>query len=232
MVKLFCFTCAGGTAALYNNIKNEVSENIEMICFEYPGHGNRSREDLKRKFDDLLEEAAEFINSNISDGEDFAVMGYSMGSLIAYEAVAGGHLKKNPMHLFFAAHAMPGDVFYKSDFSKLSDEEFAEEVKELGGFEKYEKRMLNNRYFRKKIFDPLRADYDIHEQYEKRDHDKLDIPVDIFYSRNDILEERIVLWKDLFSCDIDFHEMGDNHFFINDCHKEMAEIISEALSDK
>ena len=57
-MKLFCFSYAGGAAEFYSGLGKELSKTgqIEVLPIDYPGHGRRVREPLRRSIAKLAEE--------------------------------------------------------------------------------------------------------------------------------------------------------------------------------
>ena len=50
---LFCFTFAGGTAAFYERLIQRIQPDVEVICFDYSGHGKRYKEKLPSDFEEV-----------------------------------------------------------------------------------------------------------------------------------------------------------------------------------
>lgn len=42
-MKLICFTYAGGNSSFYDQLKNELLPDVNLIAAEYSGHGTRHR---------------------------------------------------------------------------------------------------------------------------------------------------------------------------------------------
>lgn len=75
-----------------------------------------------------------------------------------------------------------------------------------------------------------RADYTLIGKYrfEKLDL-KTGIPATVFYSETDTPLEDMELWKNYFTGDCKYYKFEGTHFFIQEHHREMAEIIREKL---
>ena len=105
-MKLICFTYAGGNSSFYDQLKNELLPNVNLIAAEYSGHGTRHRSPFYSDFDELANDMLVQIEKELDEKEPFAIMGYSMGSIAAIEVLSKLMVKKMPLpiHVFLAAH--------------------------------------------------------------------------------------------------------------------------------
>ena len=85
-MQLFCFTYAGGTAAFFNQLEAACAGKIDFVKLEYPGHGLRRKENLCDAFQDLVADSYVQLRENYLGG-DYALLGYSMGSIAALESL-------------------------------------------------------------------------------------------------------------------------------------------------
>lgn len=77
---------------------------------------------------------------------------------------------------------------------------------------------------------PVKMDYVIWSKYKYEDKgNKIPCDVTVMYSSKDPLSASVHGWADLTEKNIDFYELGDNHFFIKQHYKEVAEIINNHL---
>ncbi|MGN0521691.1 MAG: thioesterase II family protein [Eubacterium sp.] len=229
--QLFCIPYAGGNADLFSNLENALDGSIKVTPIEYSGHGKRSGLEFYNTFDEMVKDVAKSINSRI-DAENIAVFGYSMGSVVAFEILLQKLLIKEPVRLFIASHEAPGTHWESMEYNALDDTEFLKKIVEFGGIDRFNERMLNNKFFRKMIFNPIRADYKLISQYKLTSTKKLDIKATMFYSENDVSFNSAEKWQDRFINKIDFYEMGDNHFFIKEHYNDIAKIIFDTLKQQ
>ena len=119
----------------------------------------RCFEDLNEMVDDAYKQITKELN-----GQRYAIMGYSMGAIIAFEVVR--KLQENgyylPGHVFFCAQNSPSAQI-KRNMRGLSEDEFFQKVLELGGTEE---ELVNNKEIRKIFGKILRSDYEAFETYE------------------------------------------------------------------
>ena len=93
-MKLICFTYAGGNSSFYDQLKNELLPDVNLIAAEYSGHGTRHRSPFYSDFDELANDMLVQIEKELDEKEPFAIMGYSMGSIAAIEVLSKLMVKK------------------------------------------------------------------------------------------------------------------------------------------
>ena len=225
-VKLFCVPYAGGTAEVFSGLSEYLKEDIELIQIEYSGHGKRAKEPFYKTFDEMAEDTARLINESLDGDEKFAVFGYSMGSVVSFECIVRGLLKGQPCHFFIASHEAPGEHWESMEYAALDDMAFFRKIVDFGGFKAEDEARMENRFFRKLIFNPIKKDYDLIAQYRLTTEKKADVKTTMMFSPRDVKKESAVLWQNRFTKEIEFIEIGDNHFFINKEQEKIANIIN------
>lgn len=228
-MQLFCFTVAGGTAVFYDQLEEACAGQIEFVKLEYPGHGLRHKESLCDTFQELAADMYSQIRERYSGG-DYALMGYSMGSIAAFETLQ--YLAKikelpYPRYIFLAAH----EPKTMTDLDKFSPDVLDEYIKKrtllFGGIPE---RLVDNKSFWRMYLPLYKADYLMISRY---DFENLiyttDIPAIVFYSEQDTPREGVELWKKYFTGRCEFVEYIGTHFFINEHCREMAVLIKERL---
>jgi len=230
-MKLFCFTFAGGTAAFFNKISEEIN-GIECVRVEYAGHGDRRKEPFYRSFDELTADMYRIVADGLNGDEEYALFGYSMGTIAVIEIlqkiICDGKIKA-PKHIFLAAH----EPHSKAELVDYTEEELDEYVKErtirFGGVP--EKLIYNKSFWR--VYLPIyRVDYSIIAKYLFEEIAfTTDIPFTIFYSETDTPFEEMKLWAKYFKGNGEYHLFEGNHFFINEHYKDMARIIEKRITE-
>ncbi len=223
--QLFCFSYAGGTAAFFDVIEKDL-KGIELVKLEYAGHGERRREAFYKDFDALADDMYEQLRKRYCGGE-YALLGYSMGSISLVEVlkrIFASEMKK-PINIFLSAH----EPHTKSELLNFEADELDEWVKERTiRFGAVPKRLLDNKVFWRTYLPVYRADYMIIGKYQFEQLDmKADIPTTVFYSETDTPLSEMQLWEKYFPCE--FHQYPGTHFFIQEHHAEMAEIIKNKM---
>lgn len=228
-MQLYCFTFAGGTAAFFNQLEETCAGRIDFVKLEYPGHGSRHREKLCDTFQELAVDLYGQLKESFSGG-DYALMGYSMGSIAVLETLRylmGQEELPYPRRVFIAAHEPRTMV----GLDKYNTEDLDEFVKSrtilFGGVPR---QLVNNRSFWRMYLPLYKADYLMIGRY---DFEHLvyttDIPAVVFYSEQDTPRAQMEPWKRYFTGDCEFVEYTGSHFFINEHYREMAAVIMERL---
>ena len=82
-LRLFCFHHAGGSAALYRELREELAPDIDVLPVQLPGREGRVDDVLPNRMDALVAELDEQLDTVLA--APYALYGHSMGALIAYE---------------------------------------------------------------------------------------------------------------------------------------------------
>ena len=226
--QLFCFTYAGGSASFFNGIAKDLPE-VDLVALEYSGHGTRHNEPLYNSFDGLADDMYRMLKS-LYTGGSYSLFGYSMGTISLVEVLRRIIQQTEiplPDRVFLAAH----EPETKAELSGFSSGEMDDMVKErtirFGGVPE---RLINNIIFWRTYLPLYRADYSIIGKYR---FDKLNmvfqIPTVIFYTESETRRNEIEQWKNIFVGECEFFAYEGNHFFIQDYHGEMAEIIRDRM---
>lgn len=131
-ILLFYIPYAGGSAGEFLQLQKYMDEKIIMCPIEYAGHGKRHEEILYCSFEESVNDVYERIVAQLSVGDQYALLGHSMGSIIAYE-VYFKLLENNiikPMHIFYSGSKGP---FVEKKLQKVTDEQIFEFLISLGG---------------------------------------------------------------------------------------------------
>lgn len=227
-MKLICLPYAGGSAqALKNKLDKFLDSSIEIVLIELPGRGNRFGEKLISDFNELIQNLLQKVLPEISDGMDYALLGYSMGSRIIYVLyyeIVKRKFKK-PETMFFCS-AIPPKIPYVR--KKLDRESIIQEMKRLGGTDS---EVLNNVQLMD-IFTPImRADMYVLYSYVYIEYkEKIQVPIVVQYGSydGDVIDS-VKRWADYAEGACEFYGYDDGHFFINRYYKEMAEVINAKL---
>lgn len=226
--QLFILPYAGGSIMAFKKLTDLINKSVSVQTVEYPGRGTRAKEPLADSIWSLLDDAVEYINAKRNPQIPYALMGYSMGSILAYEMLAQKKIHGELMHLFICAEISPKkreeELCQEKD---PTDEEILHRARKLGGID--ERMVADNRFY-DIYLKPMLSDYRLLLQYRYGGYEeKLKVDTTFFYCEKDTSIDDINLWKDQIDGKFDFHEYGKNHFFINHHYNEIAEIINSHL---
>lgn len=228
-MQLFCFTFAGGTAEFFNQMEDICTGKIDFVKLEYPGHGSRRKEKLCDTFQELAEDLYGQLKENYSGG-DYALLGYSMGSIAVLETMhylMGQGELPCPRYVFLAAHEPRTMVSLDGYSAEDMDEYIKNRTILFGGVPR---QLVDNKSFWRMYLPLYKADYLMISRY---DFDNLtyttDIPAVVFYSEQDTPRVEMERWRKYFTGSCEFVEYTGTHFFINEHYREMAALIRERL---
>lgn len=230
-MQLFCIPFAGGSKSAFKELALHIDEVIDVVLLEYPGHDSRINEKFCETIQDLKTDISEQIGNSRKLGIPFSILGYSMGSIVAYELLSDIFNSEGysdvPVHVFLCANEALSNYKPRVDFEKMTPEEVQATLVSMGGIDE---RILKNPRFLKVFLRPVEADYRALSAYRfivGRKNPAVDCS--IFYSKNDTSFEQVKNWTQLFDGDVDFYEFGDNHFFIQSVAERMANEINRLL---
>jgi len=228
-MQLFLLPYAGGDVNSFKNLTTFLDKRIQVITVEYPGRGRRAREKFVEDFEKLVEDVAEYINSRRDENMPYAVLGYSMGSIIAYEIASAGRISGELKHVFFCAENSPMDKRDGHLGINATDESVIQRLAEFGGINK---KLLQNKRFFDIYMRPSIEDFKLLKQHECIiGETKIQCSATIIYSEADTPYNEVERWAELINGKTEFYEMGDNHFFINQNSEKIAKILNETLEE-
>lgn len=230
MVNLYCLPYAGGTATIYRKHLNKLDSYINLQPIELAGRGARFNEPLIDSIENTVEDIYSLIKTTLDPNVPYALLGYSMGSLITYELYYKikqlGH--QSPVHIFFCAKEAPNIPVKDKWIHKLDDNELIKEIMPLGGISE---EVLKNREILELYIPIIRADYKVVETYKFNQREMLiDCDITVINGKNDYTHiNHIYEWEKMTKgkCTFDFFDGG--HFFINNYNNQLAEIVSKTL---
>lgn len=228
-MKLICIPYAGGNSSFFYSWKKEF-DFLEVTPIELNGRGEYVKESLNDNLNDAVEDLFIKLKKH-SDGNDYAIFGHSMGSLLAYELyykLVENNLK-TPKHIFFSGKKAPHLISSLPPIHNLHLDKFIKKIKEIGGTPDaiFEHSDLLD------FFIPiLRADFKIVETYKYMEKNiKIGCPVSVIGGLSDQVArpEELIQWTELCAneCNIQFFEGG--HFFIEEKKKEVIQFLKNTL---
>lgn len=227
-MQMFILPYAGGSIAAFKRLTDLIDERVEVVTVEYPGRGTRAKEPLCGSIEELLQNAIQYCCDRRKGDLPYAVMGYSMGSVLAYEMIVRESIPGELMHLFISAEVSPKDRSLElRKVENPTEERILERARCLGGVDE---RMLKNRRFAEIYIKPMLSDYRLFFEYRFGAYtEKIKTDTTFFYCEKDTAYSDVLKWNELIEGEFTFHEIGDNHFFINQHYEQMASVINETL---
>ncbi len=231
-ITLFCFPYAGGSAAVFSKWRVLLDKNIDFAPIELAGRGRRIREQMFKSIAEAVDDVFKIINPALGNNP-YALLGHSMGSVIAFELYY--KLKENnlpePVHIFFSGRGAPHiPMNDKKKFHLMPEEQFKKEMIQLGGTAKefFEHPELLE------VFLPLlRSDLKVNESYIYKEKPvKLNCSITILngLKDEDVRPEEVEAWKIHTNRDCTIHNFPGGHFFINEETRKIVDIINNTLA--
>lgn len=223
--RLFCLPYAGSGASLYAQWSKYVDQDIEVCPIQLPGRENRRNETLCNDVEKITSEIVDAI-SDLLD-KPFAIFGYSMGGILAYELTLKLYERFNvkPEKLFMSASSIFRDKKVL-EVSCMNETQLMEYLKKSCGVPL---EILSDKYFRQEFFPIIKNDYTLIEKYQFN-YKKVPCDIVAFASREDqeVFYRNIRLLR-FFSKDFELHHMFGNHFFIRQEYKKIGEMVSDII---
>ena len=196
---------------------------------EFAGHGRRIKEPLYNDFHEAVNDAYGFILSNDAKDDEYAIWGYSMGGLLAYEicCMLARNDGKMSIHIFIASMRTPEDIDIFKRIGELNDDELLKFVVGLGGVPK---EILNSSVFNHLFFPIIRNDFLLLNKYKVSEIRKFDVNMTILYGKEDYsVKKNIQMWRQYTNKNFDTIPYNGDHFFINNNSTKVFSDIYEKL---
>lgn len=229
MTKLFCIPYAGGSSLSYVSWIPELKDDIQIIPVELSGRGYRYNEKKIESFEDAVKDILGFIEGKVDMedcSEEYALMGHSMGGLLAYELyykIKQAQLRL-PKYIILSAINLPSHFSCKS-ILKMNPDEFEEYILAMGGIPK---EILKNENSKRIIMNRIYSDYSILGSYEYKEHQKcIECDSYILCGSEDMIagEKDILKWGSFFEKPIKQIKIKGGHFFIYDSFHTTMNVI-------
>jgi len=216
---------AGGSSFSFMKVTRFLDSKIEPITIEYAGRGSRKEEPFITEYNEFVFDVIRQIKKKRKIGLPFSLFGYSMGSTLAFDIASKGLLDDNLIHCFFCAEGSPVKNNPDRQYATLDTEEFIKKILQMGGIN--ERLKANKEAFQDNL-NIIYRDHCILGQY-RYSGNYCDCNASIIYSEDDWTCTGMEDWKKVIKGSIDYYQMGDNHFFINQCFKDMANIVNSII---
>ena len=230
-VKLFCIPHAGSTAMGYYSLQKLFAPYIKLCPLELGGRGRLIEQPLRENLMEIVDDIYAVIINQIDDSE-YAILGHSLGGIIAYELCYKLEQNKHrpPSNLFVSGRRPPHMNARNRFIHELSDEELCKEVLKLQGtsIEVFEDKNLS------KIFLPIiRADFKAIETYQyTKKKEKLDCDITVLCGTKDNeTKYNLSEWADYTNGKCEVYKFKGNHFFLYQ-NKEVINLINETVSNE
>jgi len=220
-VRLFCFPCAGASAATYASWAAVMPPEFEAFVLELPGRGGRFREPPVRDLVWLIREIAGAVRGLMDRPSVF--FGHSLGALLSYELAR--ELRRQgaimPHWLYVAGRRAPQLPDLDPPIHGLPDDDFIAELALLGGIPD---ALIAERELLELLLPAMRADIFLNETYVYGEEEPLKCLITALGGQQDaeVPTEDLRAWSAQSSAGFELVMFEGGHFFV---HPERAPIL-------
>ncbi|MBH5320085.1 thioesterase [Paenibacillus sp. GSMTC-2017] len=236
-MKVLCFPYAGSHINVFAELQKhlkKIDEEIEVISVEYAGHGRRFSEKPYDLLHDNVSDLYQQLSGQLNTTEEIIFIGYSMGSIIAYELAklfeSEGY---NITKLMFMAATPPHRIEVVHENIE-SDEDLLRYCKVYGLISEDQ---FQSPQMRRLFLPALRSDiksiqtYNLFNHFHCHSFDP-SIQVAIFQGSEDRSVSEIDHWDELSSGEISKYNYAAAHFFLFECQQEVITDITTFILNK
>lgn len=226
---LFCLPYAGGGSAIFHGWKEYLSDVATVMPILLPGRERRINEIPPSNMQDLASNIFQEMSLDLQ--RPWAIFGHSMGASLAWEiaviADKNDQIQK-PKLLVVSGRASPDLRPLKKPIHSLTDNEFIEKLRELGGTPH---GVLDNKEMMSLLMPMLKGDFKRSETWEPSEHILQSTPILSFCGVDDKENNlnRIVNWASYTKSWQQNCVLPGGHFYINDQRLLLLEKLKESL---
>lgn len=231
-MKYIIFPHAGGTAAVYRELADRLSGQLDVIVYEYDGHGKKRRmpfyKDIRSA---VMQITAELMTGYLPEGEPFCLLGHSMGAYIALEAAyrMQQFYARQPEMLFISGQSSP--VHIQNEYYDADDECFRKYIMSLGGIDPV---LMHDERTLEFLLEPVRQDLRLLAQYHPQSRSvRLLSDIAVMYGKDDeeIIPEELDGWNAVTAGKVTVQAFAGNHFYLLQ-EPDAAKYILNQLKEK
>jgi medium-chain acyl-[acyl-carrier-protein] hydrolase len=228
-LRLLCFPHAGGAPTAFFPWNALLGQEIECLGVQYPGRGQRFREEPLTSISDL----AHGIINRLTDVSDkpFAFYGHSLGGLVAFELARC--LRRlgmpGPQHLFVGASRPPHLESPFGPIHMLPEGEFVEALQaRYGGIPA---AIYEDREVLRVFMAAMRADFTAYEHYRMVDEAPLQVPITAFAGAEDqvVTAASMREWAVHTDTGFELKVLPGGHFFPNSSIGTLIQTIRDRV---
>jgi len=225
-VRLFCLPCAGSGTLLYRAWERAAPSSIECCPVQLPGREDRLFEPAYDRLAPLVAALARALRPHL-DGP-YALLGHSMGALVAFETVRAlrDADAPPPRRLFVSAFRAPHLPDPTPPVHALPGASFWDELRRLNGTPR---EVLDNDEMRRLVEPTLRADFAVHETYVHAGGEPVACPITAFGGLDDpdVTRDMLEAWRRHTRAGFRLRLFPGDHFFIHAARHGLLAAIAE-----
>ncbi|OJF15783.1 thioesterase II family protein [Couchioplanes caeruleus] len=229
--RLIAVPSAGGTPSMYRSLADRLAPDVEVWAVQLPGRERRFGEPVPESLAEIVPALATAIGDTIEP--PFAILGHSMGALIAYEVARRlcDLGEPPPQRLLVSAFPAPHLPLWSAQAPRhtLPDEELLRWLAAAGGMPA---EALADRELMALLLPSIRGDLRACESYAYRPAPPLPMPVTAFAGSDDALVpvEHVAAWDRHTDGDFDLNVLPGGHFYLHTAEHALASRVRDVLA--
>lgn len=226
---VFCFPFAGGGATFYRPWAQHAPRSSALVPVQPPGREERLMEPSFERMPDLVRAAADALLPFLRP--PYALLGHSMGGMIAYE-LAQELRRRNaplPMHLFVSGAPAPHLAAEIPPIYHLPEPQLLDEIRNR--YRAFPDEVLESRELLDLLLPRLRADLAVTGAYVYREGPPLNCPITAFGGDGDVTvtPAMIEAWREHTVMTFRSEILPGGHFFLTDHASRILATLEQAL---
>ena len=230
-MRVFYFPYAGGSASAFSGMETNFPGDVDVFAIQAPGREQRFHEQPISSLDLYVSQVIKSISPYLSI--PFLFVGYSNGSLIAYEVARRLQCLYGvaPVHLTLAARRAPNLPPLRPAMSGMNYDDM---LSELRRYSRVPEEFLQDEKIMSIFIPMLKADFALCDVTSFATTPRLKLDATIFWGKQDedTSEEGIQAWQDLIDGELNIVQFQGGHFFCYDEEEkfsaELARVVRNA----
>lgn len=227
-IRLLCFHCAGGNAAMFRDWPSLLPPSVDLIAVQLPGRLDRFTEAPYQAMEPLVDKIAEVMRPYLS--EPYACYGASMGGRVAWTLahVLRERALPAPRALYVAASVAPSAERTGREWERPASG-LLDYLGQLGGTPP---EILADSELTDRLLAVLRADLAVLGTHSFQPVSPLDIPIQAFAGGQDTEAppELMAGWQQETSADFRLDVVPGGHFFSPAGRRRVIQMIGDDLT--
>jgi surfactin synthase thioesterase subunit len=220
--RLFCFSYAGGGAAVFRPWADALPAEVEVCAVQLPGRESRFRDAPITSMQGLVDALLPALLPDLD--RPFALFGHSMGSLVAFEVARALQRRGAPRaaHLLVSGRRAPHLPEAETAIHALDDDDFVAEIdRRYGGIPA---EVLRHRDVLALLLPGLRADMTAIETHRHESGDALACPISAFGGDADHRAPlaQLQAWQQHSQAPLALRLFAGGHFYFNETAQRAA----------